>query len=279
MAAVQVRKPPSLPLPSLYKLSHRVTQVVSPAEYRAARLSLLEKEKEATRVRDTLAAERRKLPIVEVTNPYTFTVICPKDGEKKNLSLSDLFFGRRQLIIYHFMFDPSWEAGCPSCTVMGDSFPALEHLHSRSTSIVAVSRAPIEKIEAYKKRMGWTFPWVSSYDSDFNFDMHVTQDEAVRAVEYNFKSKDELLKVAQNYFTEGEQPGNTVFYKGDGKIGEEGKIYHTYSTYARGGEHLINTFGWLDLTPLGRQDGESGYPGLGFRRKDEYTQDDLKGLH
>ncbi|KAL2866113.1 DUF899 domain-containing protein [Aspergillus lucknowensis] len=253
-------------------------EVVSPAEYRTARLALLEKEKEATRVRDALAAERRKLPMVQVTQPYTFDIICGKDGEKKKISLSELFFGRRQLIVYHFMFDPAWEAGCSSCTVMGDSFPALEHLHSRSTTVVAVSRAPIEKIEAYKKRMGWSFPWVSSYDTDFNFDLHVTQDDQ-HGVEYNFKTKDELLKRGQEYFTKGEQPGNSVFYKGDGKIGEEGKIYHTYSTYARGGEHLINTFGWLDMTPLGRQDGESGYEGLGFRRKDEYTADELKGLH
>ncbi|KAA8642794.1 DUF899 domain-containing protein [Aspergillus tanneri] len=250
-------------------------QVVSPAEYRAARLSLLEKEKEATRALDALAAERRQLPIVEVTKSYSFSIICPKDGQRHDIGLSDLFFGRRQLIIYHFMFDPSWEAGCSGCTLMGDSFPPLEHLHSRSTSVVAVSRAPIEKIEKYKKRMGWTFPWVSSYGSDFNYDMHTTQDEAIRPVEYNYKAKDEL----PDFLTKGEQPGSSVFYRGDGKIGEVGKIYHTYSTYARGGEHLINTFGWLDMTPLGRQDGESGHPGLGFLRKDEYSQEELKGLH
>lgn len=255
-----------------------VQQVVSPAEYRSARLSLLEKEKEATRVLDTLAAERRKLPAVEITKPYKFTAVA-KDGEKKTVSLSDLFFGRRQLIIYHFMFDPSWDAGCPSCSVMGDSFPALEHLNSRSTSVVAVSRAPIEKIDAYKKRMGWSFPWVSSYGSDFNYDLHVSQDEAIQTIEYNFRDKDELQKAGQDYFAKGEQPGNSVFYMGDGKTGEQGKIYHTYSTYSRGGEHLINTFGWLDMTPLGRQDGESGHGGLGFRRRDEYTEDELKGLH
>lgn len=206
---------------------------------------------------------------------YTFTGICPKDGQKKEGTLLDLFCGRRQLIVYHFMFDPSWEAGCPGCSLVGDSFPALEHLHFRSTSIVVVSRAPIEKIEAYKKRMNWTFPWVSSYGSDFNYDMHVTQDESVREVDYNFKNKDELRKLPQDVFTKGEQPGTSVFYRGDGKIGEVGKIYHTYSTYARGGEHLINTFGWLDLTPLGRQDEEAGPD----RRKDEYTEDELKGLH
>jgi len=252
--------------------------VVSPAEYRSARLDLLTKEKEATRARDALAAERRKLPIVEVTKSYTFTGAGP-DGAKKTVSLSDLFEGRRQLIIYHFMFEPSSEVGCSSCTLTGDSFPPLEHLHSRSTTFVVVSRAPIEKLEAYKKRMGWTFPWVSSHDSDFNYDMHVTEDEAVRPVEYNFKSKEDLEKAGQDFFGRGEQPGTSVFYRGDGKIGEVGKIYHTYSTYARGGEHIVNTFSWLDMTPLGRQDGETGYEGLGFRRRDEYTEEDLKGLH
>jgi predicted dithiol-disulfide oxidoreductase (DUF899 family) len=162
---------------------------------------------------------------------------------------------------------------------MGDSFPSLEHLHSRSTSVVVVSRAPVEKLETYKKRMGWTFPWVSSFGSDFNYDMHVTQDEAICEVDYNFKNKGELLKLPEDDFTRGEQPGTSVFYRGDGKVGEEGKVYHTYSTYARGSEHLINTFGWLDLTPLGRQDGETGNDGVGFRRKDEYTEDELRGLH
>jgi predicted dithiol-disulfide oxidoreductase (DUF899 family) len=215
--------------------------------------------------------------MVEVTKPYTFTGMGP-DGEKKTLTLSDLIADYRQLIIYHFMFDPEWDAGCPSCSLMGDSIPPLEHLHARSTTVVVVSRAPIEKIAAYKKRMGWTFPWVSSYDSDFNYDMHVTEDET-HPVEYNFRNKEELLKLGQVYFTEGENPGNSIFYRGDGKLGEEGKIYHTYSTYSRGGEHLVNTFGWLDMTPLGRQDGETGLPGLGFRRRDEYSEGELKGLH
>jgi predicted dithiol-disulfide oxidoreductase (DUF899 family) len=210
-----------------------------------------------------------------VTKPYTFT----GDSGKKSLSLSDLFFGRRQLILYHFMFDPEWDAGCSSCSMMGDSIPRLEHLNARSTTFVAVSRAPIEKIAAYKKRMGWTFPWVSSYDSDFNYDMHVTEDEAVHPIEYNFKNHKELLERGQDFFARGEQPGTSVFYRGDGKIGEQGKIYHIYSSYARGGEHLVNTFSWLDMTPLGRQDGESGLPGLGFRRHDEYSEEELKGIH
>ncbi|KAL3488315.1 hypothetical protein BJX62DRAFT_240128 [Aspergillus germanicus] len=255
--------------------------VVSPAEYRAARLKLLEKEKEATRQKDALAAERRKLPMVELSKPYSFETI-PEDGGEltKSLTLSDLFDGRRQLIVYHFMFDPAWDEGCMGCTVMGDSFPtALEHIHSRSTTVVAVSRAPIEKIAAYKKRMGWSFPWVSSYHSNFNYDMHVTQDDTVQPIEYSFRNKQELEHISKGFHAVGEQPGTSVFYRGDGMLGEEGKIYHTYSTYVRGGEHLINTFGWLDLTLLGRQDGESGVGGIGFHRREEYTADELRGLH
>ncbi|KAF9884277.1 hypothetical protein FE257_001907 [Aspergillus nanangensis] len=231
-------------MPIVVYLCLRFENAVPPAEYRAARLSLLEKEKKATQLQDALAAERRKLPIVEITKCYIFETISEENNEKRSLSLSDLFAGRRQLIIYHLMFDPSWEEGCTGCTVMGDSFPVLEHIHSRSTSVVAVSRAPIEKIMVYKKRMGWTFPWVSSFNTDFNYDMHVTQDESVHPVEYNFRNKDELLKISKGFHATGEQPGNSVFYRGDG-----------------------------------RQDGESGYSGIGFRRKDEYTQDELKGLH
>jgi len=255
-----------------------MAQVVSPAEYRSARLSLLEKEKEATRARDALATERRKLPMVEVTPDYRFTGL-DAHGTTKTLSLSDLFDGRRQLIMYHFMFGPDEDAGCSSCAMVADSLPPLEHLHSRSTSLVVVSRAPIEKLEAYRKRMGWKFPWVSSYESDFNYDMHTTLDEAVRPVEYNYRSKEELEHKGLPWFTKGEQPGSSVFYRGDGKTGEEGKVYHTYSSYARGGDWAITTLGWLDLTPLGRQDWESGAPGIGFHRRDEYSEKDLKGLH
>lgn len=250
---------------------------MSPIEYRSARLDLLAKEKELTRARDALTAERQALPIVEVTKDYAFTAIGP-NGEKTAVNLSDLFDGRPQLVIYHFMFAPDWEAGCPSCSLLGDSVPPLEHLHSRSTSFVAVSRAPIEKIEAYKKRQGWKFPWVSSHGTDFNYDFGVTQDETVRPVEYNFRSKEEMEKRGQPYFATGEQPGHSCFVKGGGNIGEEGKIYHTYSSYARGGEPIINTYTWLDMTILGRQDGKTGLPGLGFKRRDEYTGEDLKGL-
>ncbi len=145
---------------------------------------------------------------------------------------------------------------------------------------MAVSRAPIDKINAYKKRMGWTFPWVSSYESNFNYDFHVTQDESVAPVLYNFKTKTEMEKRGVDYFARGEQPGHSVFIVG-GKVtgvGEEGKVYHSYSSYARGGEAMINTMSWLDLTPLGRQDGQRGLEGLGFKRHDEYSAEDLKGM-
>lgn len=253
-------------------------KIVSPAEYRTARLNLLAKEKEATAMRDALAAERRKLPAVEVTKPYVFTGRSAS-GEETRLTLADLFEGRRQLVIYHFMFDPSWDTGCSSCSMLADSIPPLEHLHSRSTSFAVVSRAPIDKIERFKARMGWAFPWVSSEGGSFNYDMHVTQDESVGEVEYNFRRKDELLSKGLDFMTTGEWPGTSVFYRGDGeRVGEKGKLYHTYSCYARGGEHLITTLSFLDLTPLGRQDAQSGYEGIGFALRDEYTDKDLKGI-
>jgi predicted dithiol-disulfide oxidoreductase (DUF899 family) len=163
------------------------------------------------------------------------------------------------------MFDPSWDAGCTMCSVLGDSIAPLEHLHNRSTSLVVVSRAPIDKITAYKKRMGWTFPWVSSAGSDFNYDFHATQDENVKPIEYNFASKDELEKKGQSFFTRGEQPGSSCFIRGGEGIGEEGKIYHTYSAYSRGDETTINPYVWLDMTLLGRQDDK-----YSISRKDEY---------
>lgn len=204
------------------------------------------------------------MPIVEVNKEYSFTRMTP-DGKEETVHLSDLFEGRRQLVIYHFMFDPSWEAGCPMCSAVGDSIPPLEHLNERSISLVVVSRAPMEKITAYKKRMGWTFPWVSSGGSDFNYDFGVTQDESVRPVEYNFKGKDELGERGMVYFTKGEQPGQSSFIRGGDGIGEEGKIYHTYSAYSRGVEMVLNSYAWMDMTLLGRQDGK-----FDIHRKDEY---------
>ncbi|EXJ54901.1 uncharacterized protein A1O5_12812 [Cladophialophora psammophila CBS 110553] len=250
-------------------------KIVSQAEYLPLRLSLLEAEKENTRARDVLAHQRRALPVVEVTSPYTFT-----DEDGKEVNLTDLFDGRPQLIIYHLMFSPDWDAACPSCSLLGDSVPDLRHLKGHSTTFVAVSRAPIDKIRAYKKRMGWTFPWVSSSGSSFNYDFGATQDEAVKPINYNFKNKAEMEKRGISYFAKGEQPGHSVFVLGGQLtgVGDEGKVYHSYSSYARGGEPIINTLTWLDMTLLGRQDGVSGVGGLGFKRHDEYTAEDLKGL-
>ncbi|KAJ9612557.1 hypothetical protein H2200_004154 [Cladophialophora chaetospira] len=250
-------------------------KIVSAEEYLPHRLALLEAEKENTRARDAVTRQRKALPIVEVTTKYELT---KEDGSRA--SLGELFDGRAQLIVYHFMFDPEWEAGCSSCTLLADHVPDLRHLHGHSTTWVAVSRAPIEKINAYKKRMGWTFPWFSSFDLPFNYDFNGSQDDSVRPVISNFRNKDEILKRGQEYYPKGEQPGHSVFIAG-GKltgIGEKGKIYHSYSSYARGGEPIINTLTWLDMTPLGRQDGVSGAEGLGFKRHDEYTEEDLKGL-
>jgi predicted dithiol-disulfide oxidoreductase (DUF899 family) len=197
------------------------------------------------------------------------------------VTLADLFDGRPQLIVYHFMFSPDWDAGCASCSLLGDSVPDLRHLHGHSTTFVAVSRAPIDKINAYKARMGWSFPWVSSSGSSFNYDFGATQDDAVAPVSYNFKTKVELEDRGMAYFARGEQPGHSIFVRGGGVgvgVGDPGKVYHSYSSYARGGEPIINTLTWLDMTPLGRQDGVSGVGGLGFKRHDEYSADDLKGL-
>src|SRR6266487_2252604 len=159
--------------------------VVSASEWQVARDKLLVKEKEATRARDALAAERRRLPMVRIEKDYVF------EGPDGEASLLDLFEGRRQLIVGHFMFDPRWEDGCPSCSAGADevSDGLLEHLHARDTTFAYVSRAPIEKIERYKAKRGWTFPWYSSHGSDFNYDFHVTLDELVAPIEYNYRTK------------------------------------------------------------------------------------------
>lgn len=254
-----------------------MTQVVEPSEYLKLRLELLEKEKAHTRQRDELTKLRQALPALEITKPYKFQSV-DASGNQKEVTLEDLFDGRPQLIIYHFMFGPDSDAGCPSCTLMGDHIPPLEHLKSHNTSFAAVSRAPIDKIEAYKKRLGFTFPWVSSYGTDFNFDFNVTSDPEVKPVQYNFLNAEDLKKRKMDHFAKGEQPGTSVFVKGGLGIGEEGKVYHTYSTYARGGEAQIGTLLWLDMTPLGRQDGVKGIGGLGYKRRDEYTEEDLQAV-
>jgi len=223
-------------------------EVVSRDEWLIARKELLAEEKELTRRRDALNAERRRLPMVEILKDYVF---AGPDGEA---SLLDLFEGRRQLIVGHFMFEPSSEDGCPSCSAGADEISGglLEHLHARDTTLVQVSRAPIEKIERYKARKGWTFPWYSSYSSDFNYDFHVTMDESVAPVEYNYRGAAEHAQAGTSMFVEAEQPfemPGTSYFLRDGD-----RVFHTYSNFARGAEMTGGSYYFLDLTALGRQE-------------------------
>ena len=213
-------------------------KVVSRAESLAARKELLAKEKELTRMRDELSRQRRELPWVKVEKNYVFDTPA---GKK---TLADLFAGRSQLIVYHFMFGPGWKEGCVGCSFLSDHVDgALLHLLQRDVAYVAVSRAPLAEIEPFKKRMGWKFDWISSNESDFNYDYHVSflkEDVAKGKVYYNFEM--------QNPFGE-EMPGTSVFYKDT-----NGDIFHTYSSYGRGGESFLGTYQYLDLTPKGRDE-------------------------
>jgi predicted dithiol-disulfide oxidoreductase (DUF899 family) len=213
-------------------------EVVSREEWLAARTALLAKEKELTRARDALNAERRRLPMVEITKPYVF------HGPSGELSLLDMFEGRLQLILGHFMFDPRWDDGCPSCSAGADEVAPglLEHLHTRDTTLAYVSRAPLSKISDYKARKGWTFPWYSSFGSDFNYDFHVTLDESVMPLEYNYRPLD------VDWEQPIEMPGTSYFLR------EGGRVFHTYSTFARGAEQTGGSYYFLDLTALGRQE-------------------------
>src|SRR5262245_4721873 len=209
--------------------------VVSRDEWLAERKKLLLHEKEVTRHRDRVSAERRRLPMVKIDKEYSF------DGPDGPRSLLDLFDGRRQLIVYHFMFDPKWTEGCPGCTGYVDSLGDLSLLQVRDTSFVLIPLAPLEKLEAYKERKGWSQPWFSSNGSDFNYDFHVTLDEAVAPVEYNYRDKAELEAHGQH--PSGEAHGLSVFFRIDDDV------FHTYSSYARGVEGLTNSFSLLDVTP------------------------------
>jgi predicted dithiol-disulfide oxidoreductase (DUF899 family) len=228
-------------------------KIVSRDEWTSARKELLKKEKAFDRERDALSAERRKLPMVRVDKPYVF------EGPTGNKSLRDLFDGHRQLLVYHFMFDPSWEEGCKSCSFLADSFNgAALHFGGRDTAFAAISRAALGKIAAFQKRMGWTFPWFSSAKTDFNYDYHVSfrpEDKAAGKVEYNFMKQD---------FPSAEAPGLSVFLR-DGD-----KVFHTYSTYSRGLDHLIGTYNYLDLTPFGRDEAELPYGMAWVRLHDKY---------
>jgi predicted dithiol-disulfide oxidoreductase (DUF899 family) len=224
---------------------------VSEAEWQAAYVALLAKEKEATRARDTLAAERRRLPRVRIEKDYAFA------GPEGEVTLPDLFEGRSQLLLYHFMFGSNQDAGCNGCSMFVDQVGHLAHLHARDTSFAVVSRAPIEKIAAYKERMGWTFPWVSSFSSDFNVDFGVGPETP-----------------QEDVYQDGETFGLSVFLR-DGD-----EVYRTYFTDGRGVEALGSVWTLLDLTPLGRQetweDSPDGYPQTKpyqwWRRHDEYGE-------
>lgn len=237
--------------------------VVSREQWLAARLELLAKEKELTCQRDAVSAARRRLPMVRIDKAYRFEGPAGRGGEA---SLLDLFDGRRQLIVYHFMFDPDgppagksgapWEEGCPGCSHVADNMPPLAHLRARDTSLVMVSRAPLAKIAPFRARMGWTVSWYSSFGSDFNYDFHVTLDENRGSVEWNYRTATELVEEGAVSGISGELPGLSVFLR----VG--GDIFHTYSTYARGLDPLLGTYQYLDLTPFGRQEAwEDSPPG------------------
>lgn len=226
-------------------------EVVARSEWLAARKALLAREKELTRQYDAVAAERRRLPMVRLDEDYVF---AGPDGEVR---LLDLFQGRRQLVVYHFMFDPEWDAGCSGCTGFVDALGDLSMLAERDTAMVLISRAPLPKLEAYKAERGWSLPWFSSFGSDFNYDFHVTLDESVAPLEHNFRTRAELeARKGEPWFMAGETHGLSVFFR----LGDE--VFHTYSTYARGVESLTDAYRLLDVTPWGRQeDFEDSPPG------------------
>ncbi|MEU8269094.1 DUF899 domain-containing protein [Sphaerisporangium sp. NPDC049002] len=222
--------------------------ITSREEWRKAREALLVKEKEASRARDALNAERRALPMVEIDKEY---VLQGPHGEAR---LIDLFDGRRQLMVYHFMWIHDADEGCTSCSFLVDHVGDLRHLHSCDTSLALVSRAPLASIERFRKRMGWSVPWYSSEGGDFNYDFHASNDEAVAPVEYNYMDKATLEAKGMQFFTQGDGHGLSVFLR-DGD-----RVFHTYSTYGRGPEVLLNTYNYLDLTPLGRQKYVNEFP-------------------
>ena len=217
-------------------------KIVSQEEWLAARKALLKKEKDAVRVRDQLSEARRELPWVKVDRIYLF------DGPNGKVSLADLFAGRRQLVVYHFMFGPDWKEGCPSCSFVSDHLGgALPHLAARDVSLAVISRAPFNKLAAFKQRMDWKFNWVSSFGSTFNGDYHVSftpEEIATGKIDYNFSTSPYLFE---------ELPGISVFIKG-----KDGSIYRTYSAYSRGLDVLIGAHHYLDLTPLGRNEEGDG---------------------
>ncbi len=249
-------------------------QVVSRDEWLKARVALLEKEKELTRRGDEVAQRRQELPWVRVDKEYRF------ETDEGNASLADLFRGRSQLLVYHFMFGPDYTAGCPSCSAIADGFGgSVVHLANHDVTLAAVSRAPLAKLQAYKRRMGWTFPWASSFGSDFNFDFSVglTEEQQRKGgFEYNYERgghamdatqvPEPVAELAAMTGTDAatytrERPGMSAF------VLEDGVVYHTYSTYARGVDGLWGMYQWLDRAPRGRNE-----TGVWWRRHDEYDR-------
>jgi predicted dithiol-disulfide oxidoreductase (DUF899 family) len=241
-------------------------------EWLAARLELLEAEKELTRRGDELARRRRELPWVRIDKDYRFET---DDGEA---SMADLFQGRSQLLVYHFMFGPDYTAGCPACSAIADGFDgSVVHLANHDVTLMAISRAPLAKLQEYKGRMGWSFPWASSFDSEFNYDFNTSMTEEQQrsgATEYNFTTRDmrPILGVTEGPITVvaaatgtdvptylREAPGVSAFAL------EDGAVYHTYSAFARGVDGMWSMYQWLDRAPLGRNE-----DGIWFRRHDEY---------
>lgn len=236
-------------------------KIVSHSEWLAARREHLAREKEFSRQRDELSRERRQLPWERVEKQYVF------DGPTGKETLSDLFDSRSQLIVYHFMLGPGWSEGCKSCSMIADHFDGITiHLANRDVRLVAVSRAPLTEIEAFKKRMGWHFKWVSSFENDFNHDYHVsfTKDEmASGQVDYNYSA---------GKFPSEEAPGASVFYKD-----EAGQVFHTYSTYARGLDMLLGVYHFLDIAPKGRDEENLPYTMSWVRHHDRYGQGQVAG--
>jgi predicted dithiol-disulfide oxidoreductase (DUF899 family) len=238
-------------------------RIVPRDEWLQARKALLAREKALTREHDAVAAARRALPMEAVEKEYVF------DAPSGRVTLGDLFGRHPQLIVVHFMFDPSWDEGCRSCSHMADTYNgAVVHLAARNTAFTAVSRAPLPKIEAFKARMGWSFPWVSSAGSDFNVDYAVTidVDGALGSAEYNYTPAKALYGSGKIWFSKGELPGISVFLRRDGRL------FHSYSTYQRGLDTFLNTYHLLDLTPLGRQE-EDGRIQSWIRHHDRYSEE------
>jgi predicted dithiol-disulfide oxidoreductase (DUF899 family) len=233
-------------------------EIVSQEEWLVARKAHLAKEKELTRLRDQLAAERRELPWVRVEKAYVF------DGPDGKATLAELFAGKSQLIVYHFMMGPDWEEGCKSCSFVADHFDgAIPHLNARDVAMVAISRAPLARIEAFQRRMGWRFRWLSSHGNDFNYDFHVSfrpEEMAGGEVYYNYRTGE---------FPSEEAPGLSAFYKD-----ADGNVFHTYSTYERGLDILMGAYNLLDLAPKGRDEAELPWTMAWVRHHDRYQDEE-----